>query len=234
MCQACLMKPNCTSTLYLNQADLVLSPDMDFCEINHESFAGTVALTSSLEQVFILVPQTSNVFNVHSLGEARKSIMGSVQLELAELPDVHKMFPRAYNSCISTDISHALRSYLPFRTAVFFSSFSITLSLVTFTISFTQFCRHWKRLFPHPQRLFVCSQGHFIQILEGNEEPPPKEDNSFFLYLTKHDFLALQRLAKETPTSNKSYYLRHKPPFTQHPPRAYPDYSAPHYSETTT
>ena len=208
MCQACLMRPSCTSALSFNQGDLVLSPDMDFCETNREPFVATVALTPSLEQVFKYDPQTSIMFNVYSLGEARQSIIGSVQMELAELPDVHRMSPTAideltkpiaqYYSSISPATSQALQSYLPYRTAVLFSGFSITLSLLTFTISFTLFLRHWKRLFLHPQRFFASSQGRFIQILDGNEDLPQIEDNSPFFYLTKHEFLALQGLAKET------------------------------------
>ena len=128
MCQPCSMRPSCTSTLSFNQGDLVLSPDMDFCETNPELFVSTVALTPSLEQVFKHVPQTSNVFNVYSLGEAWQSIIDCVQKELAELPDVHRMSPTAideltkpiasYYSSISPATSHALQSYLAYRTAV--------------------------------------------------------------------------------------------------------------------
>ena len=244
MCQACLMRPSCTSTLSFNQGDLVLSPDMDFCESNPEPFVATVALTPSLEHVFKHVPQTSNVFNVYSLGEARQSIIDSVQMELAELPDVHRMSPTAideltrpiaeYYSSIPPATSQALQSYLPYRTAVLFSGFSITLSLLTFTISFTLFRRHWKRLFLHPQRFFASSQGRFIQIMDGTEDSPQIEDNSPFLYLTKHEFLALQGLAKETLQLHSPSNYTADPISPNVPPRAYPDISAPHYSETTT
>ena len=238
------MRPSCTSTLSFNQGDLVLSPDMDFCETNPEPFVATVALTPSLEQLFKHVPQTSNVFNVYSLGEARQSNTDSVQMEPAELTDVHKMSPTAideltkpianYYSSISPDTSQALQSYLPCRTAVLFSGFSITLSLLTITISFTLFRRHGKRLFLHPQQFFASSQGRFIQILDGNEELPQIEDNFPFFYLTKHEYLALQGLPKETLQlhSPSNYTANPTPPNV--PLRAYPDISAPHYSETTT
>ena len=189
-CRACLMRPSCTSTLSFNQGEIVLSSDMDFCETNPEPFVATVALTSTLEQVFKHVPQISNVFNVYSLGEARQSIIDSVQMELAELPDVHWMSPTAiheltrpiaeYYSSIPPATSHALRSYLPYCTVVLFTGFSITLSLLTFTISFTLFRRHWKRLFLHTQRFFASSQGRFIHILDGNEDLASIEDNLFF------------------------------------------------------
>ena len=48
MWQASLMLPSCSSTLFFNKGDLVLSPDMDFCETNPELFVATVALTPSL------------------------------------------------------------------------------------------------------------------------------------------------------------------------------------------
>ena len=244
MCQACLIRQSCTSTLSFNQGDLVLSLDMDFCRTNPEPFVATVTLTPSLEQIFKHVPQTSNVFNVYSLGEARQSIIDSEQMELVELPDVHRLSPIAideltkpiaqYYSSISPATSQALQSYLPYRIAVLFSGFSITLSLLTFTISFTLFCRRWKRLFRHPQRFLASSQGRFIQIMDGNEDLPQIEDNSPFLYLTKAEFLALQGLAKETLQlhSPSNYTANPTPPNV--PLRAYPDISAPHYSETTT
>ena len=217
---------------------------MDFSETNTELFVATVALTPSLEHVFKHVPQTSNVFNVYSLGEARQSIIDSMQMELAELPDVHRMSPTAidertrpiadYYLSIPPATSQALQSYLPYRTAVLFSGFSITLSLLTFTISFTLFRRHWKRLFLHPQRFFFSSQGRLIQIMDGKEDSPQIEDKSPFLFLTKHEFLALQGLAKDTLHQNSpSNHTAHPTP-PDVPLRAYSDISAPHYSETTT
>ena len=215
MCQACLMRPSCTSTLSFNQGDLVLSPDIDFCETNPELFVATVALTPSLERVFKHVPQTSNVFNIYSLGEARQSILGSVQME-----HFHSMSPTAkdeltkpianFYSSISPATSHALRSYLPYRASVLFSGFSIALSMLTFTISFRPFCRHWKCLFLHPQRFFAAPS------------------------LTKHEFLALQGLAKESLqlTNHSNYTDNPTPPNV--PPRTYFDISNPQYSETTT
>ena len=88
--------------------------------------------------------------------------------------------------------------HLPFRAALLFSGFSITLSLLTFTVSFKLFRGHWNRLFLHPQRFLAGSQGRFVHILDSNEDPAPKEANSPFLYLTKHEFFELQGLAKET------------------------------------
>ena len=121
MFQACLMRTSCTSTLSFNQGDLVLSPGMDSWETNPELFVATVALTPFLEQVLRHVPQTSNVFTVYALGEARQSTIGSVQIELAELPDLSRVSPIAMNELtrhianyylsISPANSQALRSY---------------------------------------------------------------------------------------------------------------------------
>ena len=136
------------------------------------------------------------MFNVYSFVEARQSIIGSVQMELAELRDVHRMSPTAKDeltkpiannySSISPATSQALQSYLPYRTAVIFSGFSITLSLLIFTIGFTLFRRYWKHLFLHSQRFLASSQERFVQILDGNEDLPQIEDNCPFLYPTKH------------------------------------------------
>ena len=197
-----------------------------------------------LNKCLNMFPKQTKCLTSTRSGNTRQSIIGSVQMELAELPYVYKMSPTAideltrpiadYYSSLPPATSHALRSYLPYRTAVLFSGSSITLSLLTFTISFTLFRRHWKRLFLHPQRFFASSQGRFIHILDGNEDPASIEDNSPFLHLTKHEFLALQGLAKETLqlNSHSSYTANPTPPNV--PPRAYPDISAPHYSETTT
>ena len=90
-CQACVIRPSCSSVLSLNQGDLVLAPDMDFCESNPDPFYATVALTPSLEQVFRHVPTVNHLFPVYSFGEASQSILNSVRTELAELPDVQRM-----------------------------------------------------------------------------------------------------------------------------------------------
>ena len=87
------------------------------------------------------------------MGEARHSVLSNVRMNLAELPDVRRMsvdsidqlaHPIAqYYSSISPATSQALESYLPFRTGVLFSTVSITLSLLTFTISSTLLRRQW-------------------------------------------------------------------------------------------
>ena len=172
-CHACVIRPSCSSVLSLNQGDLVLTPDMDFCESNPDPFYATVALTPSLD--FRHVPTVNHLFPVYSVGEARQFILNSVRMELAELPDVQPMSTESvdkltrpiaeYYSSVPPATSEALASYLPFRTAVLFSTVSITLSLLTFTISFTFFRRQRKRLFLHPlHKLFKTSTGRFLPL----------------------------------------------------------------------
>ena len=182
-CQACILRPSCHSTLTLNQGDLVLEPDMDYCSISPEPFFATIQLVPSLAKVFQHVPHSSHVFHAYSLGEARHSIISSVRMDLAELPDVQRMSVESihrvaapiaqYYSSISPATSQALESYLPFCTAVLFSTVSITLSLLTSTISFTLFRRQWKRLFLHPHKFFKSSKGRLLHALDGGHACGP-------------------------------------------------------------
>ena len=50
-CQACIVRPSCSSTLSFNQVDLVLTYDMDFCETNPLHLLASIQLTPSLDQV---------------------------------------------------------------------------------------------------------------------------------------------------------------------------------------
>ena len=213
-CQACILRPSCLSTLTLNQGDLVLEPDMDYCSTSPEPFFATIELTPSLEQVFKHVPQSNEVFHAYSLGEASHSVLSSVRMELAELPDVRRMSidsilqlaqPIAqYYSSISPATSQALELYLPFHTAVLFSTVSITLSLLTFPITFTFFRRQWKRLFRHPHKFFRSSNGRLLHVTDSHKTPDPAiDDASVFIQLSLDEFNALKTLASET--------LRHPP-----------------------
>ena len=94
-CQACIVRPSCSSTLSFNQGDLVLTPDMDFCEYHPLPLKASIQLTPSLDQVFKHVPSTSVQFHVYSVAKARQSVMNSVRMELAEILDVERMTPEA-------------------------------------------------------------------------------------------------------------------------------------------
>ena len=71
-CQACIIRPSCSSTLSFNQGDLVLTPDMDFCETHPLPLIASIQLTPSLDQVFKHVPPASSQFHVYSVAEARQ------------------------------------------------------------------------------------------------------------------------------------------------------------------
>ena len=58
-CQACVIRPSCSSKLTLNHGDLVLIPDMDYCETRPEPFIAKVQLTPSLQKVFEFLPPPS-------------------------------------------------------------------------------------------------------------------------------------------------------------------------------
>ena len=94
-CQACIFRPSCSSTLSFNQGDLVLLPDMDFCETHSLPLIVSIQLTPSLDQVFKHVPSASSHFQVYSVAEARQSVLNSVQMELSEITDVKRMSPEA-------------------------------------------------------------------------------------------------------------------------------------------
>ena len=191
-CQAYKVRPSCSSTLSFNRGDLVLTPDMDFCETHPLPLIASIQLTPSLEQVFKHVPPASSQFHVYSVAKARQSILNSVRMELAEIPDVKRMSPEAldqltkpivdYYSSISPATPAALSAYLPTHTAVCFSLLSITVSLLTFCVSFTLFRRQWRRLFSHPQQFFRGTSGRFLRIVE-NSSPISAIDSSF-LYLS--------------------------------------------------
>ena len=112
-------------------------------------------------------------------------------------------------------MSAALSAYLPTCTAVCFSLLSITVSLLTFCVSFTLFRRQLRRLFSHPQRFFRGTSGRFFHIVD-NSCPTSAVDSSF-LYLSVAEFNALQDLAQETLrrptfTTNPITYSTNNPP----------------------
>ena len=245
ICQACVMRPSCTSSITFNQGALVLYPDMDFCETQPEPFLASIELTPSLEQVLGHVPSTSGSdLQAYYAGEARQSTLGSLRTELAEMPDVHRMFAETldkltepiaiYYSSISPATSAALESYLPTRTAVFMSTLSITMSPPTFSLSFTLFRRQWRRLFTHPQKFFRGTSGRFIHIVDTNPADYERTDSSV-LYLRSDEFRALVVLTRETITKANAQPSNYTSPCAPSlPPRAYPDISSPEYADTST
>ena len=179
---------------------------MDFCKSNPEPLLATIELTPSLDQIFKQVPNATHKFHTYSIAEERQSVLSTIRLELAELSNVKRMSPAPeiladlihplakYYSSISPATSEALSFYLPTRTAILFSLICVTLSLLTFCISFTLFRRQWTRLFAHPQRFFRGTSGRFLHIVEDSQ---PAASATSFLYLSVTEFKALQALAKE-------------------------------------
>ena len=225
-CQACIVRPSCSSTLFFNQGHLVLTPDMYFCETHPLPLIASIKLTPSLDQVLNHIPPASSQLHVYLVAEARQSVLNSVRMELAEVPDVKRMSPEAldqltkpiadYYSSISPATSAALSAYLPTRTAVCFSLLSITVSFLTFCVSFTLFRRQWRRLFSHPQQFFRGTSGRFLHIVD-NSSPTSAVDFSF-LYLSVAEFNALQELAQGTlrrptfPSNPTTYSISNPPP----------------------
>ena len=253
--QACIVRPSCSSTFSFDQGDLVLTPDMDFCETHPLPLIASIQLTPSLDQVFNHVPSACSQFHVYSVAEARQSVSNSVRMELAEIPDVKRMSPEAvdqltkpiadYYSSISPATSAALSAYLPTRTALCFSLLPITVSLLTLCVSFTLFRRQWRRLFSHPQQFFRGTSGRFLHIVD--KMSPTSAHDSSFLYFSVAEFNALQEFAQETlrrPTFNNNlttYSVINPPPHpvvasdttSAKPNRVYPIVTAPIYQDTS-
>ena len=105
-CWACVLRPSCESTIYINQDDLVLSLDMDACKTTQEPYIATIKLAPRLNQVFQNVPFDRFNFPSYSIGAARKSILESVQLELTEIPDVRRMDPETLQKLTEPIFAH--------------------------------------------------------------------------------------------------------------------------------
>ena len=105
-CQTCVLRPSCESTIYINQGDLVLSPDMDACKKTPEPYIATIKLAPPLNQVFQNVPFDRLNLPSYSIGAARKSIFESLHLELTEIPDITRMEPETLQTLTKPIVSH--------------------------------------------------------------------------------------------------------------------------------
>ena len=202
-CQACVLRPSCESTPYINQGDLVLSPDMDACKTTPEPYIATIKLAPPLNQVFQNVPFDRLNFPSYSIGAARKSILESVQLELTEIPDVRRMDSEtlqkltepivAHYTSLNPAIEAALDKFVPAKTSFLIEGGSIVLSLFLFILNFPLFHRQARALCCAPRCLFKNKSGQFIHVTNDIE---PDSDSSF-LFLTRDEFTALRALAQE-------------------------------------
>ena len=215
-CQACLIRPGCSSTLTFNHGDLVLSPDIYFCETRPEPFVASVKLTPSVAAVFNTLPPASADLNVYSFGEARREIVFSVQLELAALPHVKTMTNEDLRT-VDQPISHyyttisstrrALADYMPMRTAFSLACASMTISLLSFSISFTPLRRQWQRFFKQPQRFFRGTHGRFLHIVPNLND----DDEHAFLLQTP---CILTKLMFTHRRHSFNLYVSHSPVFS--------------------
>ena len=149
--QAFIVQPGCSKNLSLSHGDLVLTPNIDFCETHPLLFIAPIHLTPSFDQVFKHVPPSSSQFHVHIVGKARRSVMNSFRIELAEFSGVKLISPQARDQLTKPNAdsyysfspvsSAALSASLLTCTAVCFSLLSSTVSLLTFSLSCTLFHR---------------------------------------------------------------------------------------------
>ena len=237
-CQACVLRPSCESTLYINQGDLVLSPDMDACKTTPEPYIATIKLAPPLNQVFQNVPFDRLNFPSYSIGAARKSILESVQLELTEIPDVRRMDPETLQKLTEPIVAHytslnpateaALDKFVPAKTSFLIAGGSIVLSLFLFLLNFPLFHRQARALCCAPRRFFKNKSGQFIHVTNDIQ---PDSDSSF-LILTRDEFTALRALAKEALLKTEA-----NAPFpysAEDEEKLYPDVTAPTRTIRTT
>ena len=217
-CQACVIRPGCSSKLTLNHGDLVLNPDMDYCETRPEPFVAKIQLTPSLQEVFESLPPPSAEFNMYSHSQVRKSVLTSVRMELAELPEVHTMdFDKLkevaepishYKASIPPATSKALVSYMQTKSALCLALFSMTISLISFTVSFTLFRRQGKHIINHPQRFFRGTPGRFLHIVHELAADDTRATTAF-LYLTEDKFSAMSEICHRSTRTPQSCHLFH-------------------------
>ena len=202
-CQACVSRPSCENTIYMNQGGHVLSPDMDACKTTPEPYIATIALAPPLNQVFQNVPFDRLNFPSYSISAARKSFLESVQLELTESPDLRRMDPETFQKLTEPIVTHytflnpateaAHANFVPATTSFLISGGSILLSPFLLILKFPLFHSQACALCCAPRRIFKNKSGQFIHVTDNID---PDSDSSF-LNITGEEFTALRGLAKE-------------------------------------
>ena len=209
-CQACVLRPICESTIYINQGDLVLSPDMFAWKTTPEPYLATIKLAPLLNKVFQNVPFDRLNSPSYSIGAGRKSILESVQLELTEIPDVKRMDPQTLQKFTEPIVAHytslnpatgaALDMFVPVKTSFLMSGGSNVLSLFLFILNFPLFHRQARALCCAPRRFFKNKSGQLVQVTDNID---PTSESSFFI-ITREEFPALLALAKEALLKTKA------------------------------
>ena len=188
-----------------------------------------------MQKVFETLPLPSAEFNMYSHSGVRKSVLTSVRMRLAYLPEVHTIDfdevkeiaePMSHSYASNPPaMSKALEGYIETKSALCSAVLSIS-----FSISFTLVIRRWKQFITHSQRFFRGAHGRFLHIV--NElVADDTQATTAFLYSTEYEVPALSEIAKEVlacrkvaihPSSNNS----------TDQPFLYPDvadtYSTPH------
>ena len=121
-CQACFFQPSRESTIYINQGDLVLSPEMDAGRTTREPYIATTKLAPPLNQVYQIVRFDRLNYSSYSIGAARKSIPDCLQLEVNRFPDIRLMEPETLPK-LTEPLLHTTRLSIllqrPFFTTLF-------------------------------------------------------------------------------------------------------------------
>ena len=190
-CQACILRPSCAGTIYINQGDLVLSPDMVACKTTPEPYIATIKLAPPLNQNFQNVPFDRLIFPSYLIGAARKSILESVQLELTENADVKRKDPETLQKLTETIVAHytslnfaseaALENFAPAETSFLISSGSIVRSLFLFIPNFPLFHRQASALCCAPRCFVKNKSGQYIHVTDDIKS----DSDSSFLIITR-------------------------------------------------
>ena len=201
-CLACVLRSSCKSTIYNNQGDPVLSPDMDACKTTPEPYIATIKLAPPLNQVFQYVPfERLNFKLLHWCHP--KSIPESVQLELTETPDGRRMDSETFQKLTEPIVAHntsldpataaALDNLIPAKTSFIISAGSDVLSLFLFILNFPFFHRQARALCGASRRFLKENSGHIIHVPDDIDA----DSDSLFPIITREELTALRALAKE-------------------------------------
>ena len=98
--------------------------------------------------------------------------------------------------------SKALEGYLQNKSALCLVLLSKTISLNSFSISFTLFRRQWQQFIAHSRRFLRRTQGRFIHVVYQLAADDTRATTAF-LYLIEDEFSSLSEFAKEVLTRRK-------------------------------
>ena len=228
-----------------------------FFETHPLPVIASIQLTPYLDQISKHVPPASSPFHVYSVAETCQSVLNSFRMELAKNPKIPminvchlKLSMSSPSLLLLFTLPFLQKRLLPYQPIYllgllfFFSMLSITVSLLTFCVSFTFFRRQWRPPFSH-------SLNNFCEELLAV---------SFALFTTRPQLLLLillflvfllpnanpGRASRETPrrsaftinpTTNSATNIPPHPvvasdPTSTNPNQIYPIVTAPFHQET--